>query len=95
MPLSTAELSDLQAVAQDLVDFAASLTADPDPNPLQVALDAANATIAQRDAEIVTANAATTALQARIDAAKVKLAEAATADAAEDDGRAGALAELG
>ncbi|MGH6796177.1 MAG: hypothetical protein ACREDH_13515 [Methylocella sp.] len=60
MPLSQAEKDVLVADAQKITTDVAALTVDPDPNPLQVALDAANAMIAQ--------------LQGKIDAAKTALA---------------------
>lgn len=95
MPLSSTQLSDLQAAVADVTAIVTVLQADPDPNPLQVALDAANATIAALTAERDTANANAAAMQAKIDAAKAQLAAAATADAAEDAGRQGALQALG
>lgn len=81
MPLSTTEKTQLQASVQALTDEITALVVDPDVNPLQAALDAANATI--------------TALQGKIDATKTALAAVETADAAEDTARAAALAALG
>lgn len=45
MPLSAADKTALQADVQKLSDDVAALTVDPDPNPLQVQLDAALALI--------------------------------------------------
>lgn len=46
MPLSTSEKSALQAAVQTMADAVSALVVDPNPNPLQVQLDAANALIA-------------------------------------------------
>lgn len=46
MPLSAADKTALQADVQALSDAVTALTVDPDPNPLQVQLDKANALIA-------------------------------------------------
>ena len=81
MPLSQTELTTLKQAVQAVADEVDALVVDPETNPLQVQLDEANATIAS--------------LQAKIDAAKQRLADAATADAAEDAAREAALAELG
>ena len=51
MPLSAADKTALQADVQKLSDDVAALTVDPDPNPLQVQLDAALALIADIKAD--------------------------------------------
>ena len=50
-------VAQLQADAKAIADLVATFVPDPDPNPLQVALDAANATITQLTSD----NAALTA----------------------------------
>lgn len=94
MPLSTVEKSTLQASVQTLIDEVNALVVDPDPNPLQVALDAANAALAVANADLTAANDTITALNSKIDAAKAAMAQADAADAAEDTARANALAAL-
>lgn len=80
MPLSAAQLTALQTSVDAVVSEVAALQADADPHPLQVLLDAANATIAS--------------MQAKIATAKASLVASAAADAAEDAGRQGAIAAL-
>ena len=87
MPLTLNEKTQLQSDAQNLADHIAALTVDPDPNPLQVALDQANAALAAANGTIAT-------LQGKIDAAKASIAAANAADATEDAARAEALAHL-
>ena len=87
MPLSATQLADLQAKVADVSTFVDSLQADPDPNPLQVALDAANATIAAVTAERDAALADAAAKQAKIDAAILAAQAAKAADAATVEGQ--------
>lgn len=87
MSLSAAEKTQLTLDVQVLVDHITALVVDPDVNPLQAELDAANAALA-------TAQADNTALLAKIQSAKDAIAAADIADTAEDAARAAALAAL-
>lgn len=51
MPLSAADKTALQADVQKLSDDVAALVVDPNPNPVQVELDAAKAVIADIKAD--------------------------------------------
>lgn len=60
MPLSQAEKSDLQSKVTAVADAVTALVVDPPVNPLQAQLDAANVTIAARDATIAAMKAKAT-----------------------------------
>ncbi len=93
--LTSAQKDKLTADVAALADHVAALIVDPDPNPLQVELDAANAQLAAANAALGDAKAAGAALQAKIDAAKASIQAANAADATEDAARADALFHLG
>jgi xylose isomerase len=87
MPLTAAQLADLQTAVADVSALVGALDADADPHPLQVQLDAANAALAAMTAERDAAAAAAAALQAKVDAVRADAQARKDADAAKVDGQ--------
>lgn len=95
MSLSSIEKTQLAADVQTLADHITALIVDPDPHPLQIALDEANAALTLANATLAAAMTENADLQTRAQAARDAIAAANTADATEDAARAAALAALG
>jgi predicted nucleic acid-binding Zn-ribbon protein len=70
-----AQIDTLKADMQALADAINALQPDPVPNPLQIALDAANATIAAQQAELDAANSTIATLQSSLDAANGQVSQ--------------------